>query len=79
MATDYPEHLLARDPAPPHQSVGAIGQEPVDDLMGRHAQADIELRITPSIWPFWRQVASSTVGFSGSRLRNAAPHPDQFD
>ena len=61
------------------QPVDAIGQEPIDDLIGRHAQAEIELRITPSIWPFWRQVASSTVGFSGSRLRNAAPHPDQFD
>ena len=61
------------------QPVDAIGQEPIDDLIGRHAQAEIELRITPSIWPFWRQVASSTVGFSGSRLRNAAPHPEQFD
>jgi hypothetical protein len=36
------------------------------------------LRITPSIWPFWRRVTSSTVNFSGSRLRNAAPHPDQL-
>jgi len=50
----------------------------VDDLVGRHAAARIELRITPSVWPFWRRVASSTVGFSGSRLRNATPHPDQI-
>jgi hypothetical protein len=42
------------------------------------AAAGIELRITPSIWPFWRRVAGSTVEFSGSRLRNAAPHPDQL-
>jgi uncharacterized protein DUF6886 len=72
----------------PHESVGgywvsddpveATGQVIVDDLAGRHAAARIELRITPSVWPFWRRVASSTVGFSGSRLRNAAPHPDQF-
>lgn len=61
------------------QPVEAIGQELVDDLIGRHADAGIELRITPSIWPFWRQIANSTIGFSGCRLRNAAPHPDQFD
>jgi hypothetical protein len=30
-------------------------------------------RITPSIWPFWRQVVESTMEFSGSRLRNARP------
>jgi hypothetical protein len=59
------------------EQVDAIGRVGVDDLLGRHARAGIELRITPSIWPFWRQVAESTVGFSGSRLRNAArPDPD---
>ena len=47
----------------------------VDDLVGRHAAARIELRITPSIWPFWRRVADSTVEFSGSRLGNSAPYP----
>jgi hypothetical protein len=58
--------------------VEAVGREIIDDLLGRHAGAGIELRITPSVWPFWRRVASSTVGFSGLRLRNAAPHPDQL-
>lgn len=58
--------------------VEAADQVVVDDLVGRHASAGIELRITPSIWPFWRQVVSSTVEFSGSRLGNAAAHPDQF-
>jgi hypothetical protein len=32
----------------------------------------------PSIWPFWRRVVNSTVEFSGSRLRNAAAHPERF-
>jgi hypothetical protein len=50
----------------------------LDDLVERHAQAGIELRVSPSIWPFWRRVANSTVAFSGSRLRNAAPHPEQI-
>jgi hypothetical protein len=61
------------------EQVDAIERVVIDDLVGSHARGGIELRITPSIWPFWRRVASSTVEFSGSRLRNSAPHPDQFD
>jgi hypothetical protein len=60
------------------EPVEAIAQVVIDDLLGRRADARIELRVTPSIWPFWRRVADSTVEFSGSRLRNAAPHPDRF-
>jgi hypothetical protein len=59
------------------EPVEAIEQVVVDDLVGRHAAARIELRITPSIWPFWRRVADSTVEFSGSRLGNSGPHPDR--
>lgn len=61
------------------EQVDAIQQVVIDDLVGRHADAGIELRITPSIWPFWRRVADSTVEFSGSRLSNAAPHPDRLE
>jgi len=53
------------------QPVDAIDQVVIDDLPGRHAAARIELRIMPSIWPFWRRVTASTVEFSGSRLSNA--------
>jgi hypothetical protein len=60
------------------EPVEAIEQVIIDDLAGRHAAARIELRITPSIWPFWRRAANSTVEFSGSRLGNSAPHPDRF-
>jgi hypothetical protein len=60
------------------EPVDAIDQVVIDDLLGRHAAAGIELRVTPSLWPFWRQVTNSTVEFSGSRLRNTAPHPDRF-
>jgi hypothetical protein len=60
------------------EPVDAIDRVVIDDLVGRHADAGIELRITPSIWPFWRRVANSTVEFSGSRLRNSAPHPDRL-
>jgi hypothetical protein len=44
MSVDYPEHLLAREPAPPYNGEGAF-----------------------ALWHF-----------SGSRLRNSGPHPDQF-
>ncbi len=59
------------------EPVQALGRVAFDDLLGSHARAGIELRITPSIWPFWQRVTGSTVGYSGSRLRNAAPHPGQ--
>ena len=67
----------------PHESVGgywvssgparAARRVEIGGLIGRHARAGIELRVTPSIWPFWQQVVESTVEFSGSRLRNASP------
>ena len=70
----------------PHEVVGgywvtdlpveAIAQVIIDDLVDMHASAGIELRITPSIWPFWERIRESTVAFSGSRLRNSAPRPD---
>ncbi len=60
------------------RTVTAIQRVAAGDLIDRHAAAGIELRIVPSIWPFWRRVAASTVAYSGLRLRNAAPHPDQL-
>lgn len=57
------------------EPVEAIEQVVVEDLLGRHARAGIEFRVTPSIWPFWQRVTASTVEFSGSRLRNTAAHP----
>jgi hypothetical protein len=61
------------------EQVDAVDQVILDDLADRHAAAGIELRVTPSIWPFWRRATNSTVAFSGSRLRNSAPHPERFD
>jgi hypothetical protein len=81
-------YRLPIEPFRPHDEVGGywvtsetvevVERVEVDDLLARHAAAGIELRITPSIWPFWRRASGSTVEFSGSRLRNAAPHPDQI-
>ena len=45
----------------------------VDDLVGRHAAAEITLDTVPNVWPLWNEVALSTLEFSGMRLRNALP------
>jgi hypothetical protein len=51
----------------------------VGDLLQRHADAGIELRIAPTIWAWWQEVAASTLDFSGSRLRNCTtPMPERL-
>lgn len=62
-----PHALVARHPvrslSPP---------EPVGDLLALHEQAGIEVRLVHSLWPWWRAVITTTVGFSGIRLANAS-------
>lgn len=48
----------------------------VDDLLGELAQRDVELRLTPSLWPLRDAVLASTLQFSFIRLRNARPRGD---
>ncbi len=50
--------------------------EPVElvelgDLLARHAEAGVELRIAPSLYPLWDKVIETSLDFSGIRLRNA--------
>jgi hypothetical protein len=54
------------------EAVEAEERIELDHLVERHAAAAIELRITPSIWPFWDRVIGSSVEFSGIRLANAS-------
>jgi hypothetical protein len=49
--------------------------EPVGDLFQCHADAGIQLRVLDNLWPFWDAVITSTVLFSGIRLRNATHRP----
>jgi hypothetical protein len=49
--------------------------EPVGDLLRLHEEAGIQLRVLDNLWAFWDAVITSTVGFSGIRLRNARPRP----
>jgi hypothetical protein len=41
------------------------------DLLERHAEAGIEFRIAPALYPLWDRVIRTTLDFSGIRLRNA--------
>jgi len=41
------------------------------DLLARHADAGVELRIAPTLYPLWDRVIRTTLDFSGIRLRNA--------
>ena len=80
-------HLFAyrfpEEPFAPHPDVGGywVAREPVEAVemvaLGEpvplHEEAGIELRVLPSLWPLWNEVAGSTLEFSGIRLRNAEP------
>ncbi len=80
VAYRLPEGTFAR-----HPDVGGywVSREPVEpiervelgDLLAAHADARIEVRIVPNLWPLWNRVIASTMQFSGMRLRNAAPPP----
>lgn len=58
------------------EPVVAEERVPMDQLVDRHADAGIELRIVSSLWPWWDEVASSTAGFSGIRLSNSTSRPN---
>lgn len=51
---------------------------PVNDLIGLHEEAEIELRVKTNLWGWWNEVVTSTLGFSGIRLRNAAGGRTRF-
>jgi len=44
----------------------------VDDLLGELVSRDVELRVTPSLWPLRDAVLASSLQFSFIRMRNAA-------
>jgi hypothetical protein len=52
------------------ETVEPLERVEVGDLLQRHADAGIEVRITPSIWTWWTDLVPTTLEFSGSRLRN---------
>lgn len=48
----------------------------VDDLLGELARRDVELRLTPTLWPLRDAVLASTLQFSFIRMWNALPMDD---
>ena len=46
---------------------------PVGDLLARHAEAEIELRIVPNLWPLIDAITASGLEFSIIRKANAHP------
>ncbi|HET7648371.1 MAG TPA: hypothetical protein VFK17_07365 [Gaiellaceae bacterium] len=41
------------------------------DVLARHAEAGVELRLAPRLYPLWDRVVETTLDYSGIRLRNA--------
>ena len=55
-------------------AVAPLSVRRVDDLLDELARHDdVELRLTPSLWPLRDAVLASTLQFSFIRLRNARP------
>jgi hypothetical protein len=52
-------------------TVDAVERVELVDLLALHAEAGIELRIAPALFPLWDRVIATTLDFSGIRLRNA--------
>lgn len=59
------------------KEVVPLSVEPVGDLLQRLIEADVELRITPSLQKLRRALITSSVAFSMIRMRNAQPDPEQ--
>jgi hypothetical protein len=55
--------------------VTPIHVEPVGDLLTAHAEAGIELRLTPSLWPLHDVALGEKFDFSIVRMHNAGPRP----
>src|SRR5438093_7956538 len=55
------------------ETVTPLARVEIDDLVRRHAESRVELRIVDELWPLWDRVVASTLEFSGIRLRNARP------
>ena len=58
------------------QEVAPLDVTVVEDLLDALRQRDVELRITPSLWPLADAVVASSLEFSNIRMRNAKPRAE---
>jgi hypothetical protein len=52
------------------EAVRPLERVEIDDLLARHAEAEIELRVVPDLTRLWERVVASTLEYSGVRLAN---------
>jgi len=57
------------------QTIEPVSVKPIGDLLALHAQAGIELRIVPNLWPIIDAIVASGLGFSIIRKMNARAEP----
>jgi hypothetical protein len=53
------------------EAVTPLARIEIDDLVRKHAESGVELRVMDELWSLWDKVTTSTLEFSGIRLRNA--------
>ncbi len=58
------------------ETVLPLSVEPVGDLLNLHADAGIELRFVPNLWPVIDAIVASGLEFSIIRKMNALPRPE---
>ena len=75
-----PEGFEVHDPGAGYyvseRAVEPVGVRKVDDLLAELVARDVELRLTPSLWPLRDAVVASTLQFSCIRMRNARPRDE---
>lgn len=59
------------------EAVSPLSVEPVGDLLARLVAVQVELRLTPSLWPLYHALVPSSLHFSMIRMRNAQPETEQ--
>jgi hypothetical protein len=61
-----------------YNGMDPLSVEPVGDLLEAMAAAGAHLRAMPGLGALWHGIVTSTLAFSGTRLRNAVGYPEEF-
>lgn len=69
---DVAGHYISR------QAVRPIGVEVIDQPLLELVKRNVELRVMPSLWALREAAVDSTMHFSITRMKNAAPAPAGF-
>jgi hypothetical protein len=65
------DYYISREPVVPRTVTR------IDDLLDALLERNVELRVTPSLWPLCDAVVASSLRFSCIRMRNARPRESQ--